>query len=85
MHKKKYTSLKERVSSDDRTAFISELLRFFSHEYNVEIGNFEGEELFELFCEKAGPIFYNQGIVDAQKFFRKRMHEIDDDIAGILL
>lgn len=75
--------LKGRIPLEHRTEFLAKLQKFLIDEYELDLGEFEAEELFEFFCEKIGPLFYNSGILDARKFMEQRFAEATEDLVAI--
>ncbi len=75
--------LKGRIPVEHRMEFLAKLQNFLNEEYELDLGEFEAEELFEFFCEKIGPLFYNSGIIDARKFMEQRFVEATEDLVTI--
>jgi len=75
--------LKGRIPLEHRMEFLANLQKFLIGEYELELGEFEAEELFDFFCEKIGPMFYNSGIQDARKFMEQRFVEATEDLVTI--
>lgn len=75
--------LKSRIPLEHRTEFLAKLQKFLIDEYELDLGEFEAEEIFEFFCEKIGPLFYNSGILDARKFMEQRFAEATEDLVAI--
>ena len=44
--------LKGRIPLEHRMEFLAKLQEFLIDEYELDLGEFEAEELFEFFCEK---------------------------------
>ncbi len=82
-NEKTYNMLKNRIPLEQRMEFLSILQKFLSDEYELELGEFEAEEMFGFFCEKIGPLFYNSGIMDARKFMEQRFVEATEDLVTI--
>ncbi len=52
-------------------------------ELDVEIGAFEAGDLVRRLTETIGPVFYNQGLKDAQALLRARLDTITDAIEAL--
>ena len=75
--------LKGRISLEHRMEFVAKLQKFLIDEYELGLGEFEAEELFEFFCEKIGPLFYNSAILDARNFIEQRFVEATEDLVQL--
>lgn len=82
-NEKNIDTLKGRIPLEYRKEFLVKLQKFLLDEYELDLGEFEAEELFEFFCEKIGPLFYNSGIMDARKFMEQRFLEATEDLVTI--
>ncbi|HYE44844.1 MAG TPA: DUF2164 domain-containing protein [Caulobacter sp.] len=52
-------------------------------EYEFEIGQFETMDLLDFLAETLGPIYYNQGLYDAQALIRARADDIIEAVQAI--
>lgn len=75
--------VKGRIPLEHRMDFLKRLQKYLTDDYNLELGEFEAEELFEFFCEHLGPVFYNSGVLDARKFLEQRFEEASEDLVAI--
>ena len=67
-------------SSVQKAAIVSKIQRYFDHELDQEIGDFDAEFLLDFFAEKIGGYFYNQGLEDAQTALSAQMDNINEAI-----
>lgn len=52
------------------------LKKYFSTELDLEIGDLKAKLLLDYFLKEVGPFAYNQGVKDAEKFFRQRLEDL---------
>ncbi len=69
------------LSSEQKDAAIKEIKRYFFSERDEEIGDLAAGLLLEFFCEKIGPMVYNQAVFDVQGYLQEKTEEIE----GLLL
>ncbi|HZZ18190.1 MAG TPA: DUF2164 domain-containing protein [Opitutaceae bacterium] len=67
------------LNKQDRESAIASLRRFFSKELESEITELHARLLLDYFLKEIGPFSYNQGVKDAEAFFRARI----EDLPGI--
>lgn len=53
-----------------------EIIRYFSVERDEDIGELSAELFLDFITEKIGPVFYNQGIRDAQAFLSEKLEDL---------
>ncbi|HEX3020102.1 MAG TPA: DUF2164 domain-containing protein [Chitinispirillaceae bacterium] len=82
---KNIDTIKGRIPLEMRMEFLTDVQKYLNDEYDVEIGEFEAEEMFDFFCQKLGPLFYNSGVLDARKFMEQRFVEATEDMVQIEL
>jgi len=75
---KKLTLDKER-----RAELVGRLQRYFVDELEQGIGVMPAERLIEFVAESLGPLYYNQGLSDAQAVFAKALDDVNDSIYGL--
>lgn len=81
--KKNTTALFTKINPELRKELVDKTRVYLSNEHEVEIGDFEVEELIGFILEIAAPPVYNQGVEDAKSFFEGRFQEITEDIVQI--
>ncbi len=52
-------------------------------EHDLELGQFDTLDLLDFLAETLGPIYYNQGLYDAQVVLRKRADDLVEAVAAI--
>lgn len=72
-----------RLSREDHAWLAERLQSYFSTELDQEIGNMDAGFLIDFFAETAGPVFYNQGLRDAQALLGRKLEDIADDLSAM--
>jgi uncharacterized protein (DUF2164 family) len=74
-----------KIELDCKTAEVlaAAVAQHLKEELEVEIGVFEAGDLVRILAERIGPVFYNQGLKDAQALLRARLETITDAIEGL--
>jgi len=71
------------LSIQEKEIIVQKIQDYFTEELDQEIDQFDAEFLLEFFLKKIGPVFYNQGLHDAQAVLMKRLDSITDAIYDI--
>jgi uncharacterized protein (DUF2164 family) len=58
-----------------RDELVQKFQHYFEQELETELGQFDGEFLLDFIIKQAGPVFYNQGLADAQRLLSEK-HKI---------
>ena len=77
--KSKKTTFFTKITPQQRDRFVLNTQEFINAEYDVEVGEFDIEEIFELFLEEVGSAIYNQGSDDMKSFLSSRFNDSLDD------
>ena len=72
-----------RLSKEDRAWLAERIQSYFSTELEQEIGNMDAGFLIDFFAETAGPVFYNQGLRDAQALMTRKTEDIADELSAM--
>lgn len=67
-------------SADNKAQIVSKIKAYFREELDQDIGGFDAEFLVDFFAKEIGPIFYNQGLSDAQDLFSSKAEELEYQI-----
>jgi uncharacterized protein (DUF2164 family) len=59
---------------------IASIERYFSEHMDEPIGNVAAGGLLKFLVEEIGPVFYNQGVADAQENLQARVAELDVEV-----
>ena len=81
MNKKKKSKLDffTTITPESRDRFILQTQEFLQREYDIEVGNFDIEEIIEFALEEFGSAIYNQGSDNMKEFIRARFNDSLDD------
>ncbi|MBX3478769.1 MAG: DUF2164 family protein [Caulobacter sp.] len=73
------------IALDRQTTEILErkLRQHLQDEYGFELGQFEALDLIDWLAETLGPLWYNQGLYDAQAILRKKSDDLIEAVAEI--
>lgn len=82
-NKRSTSDLKNRLDLNARFKFLQDLQQYLLNEFDVELGEFEAEEILTFFCENLGPAIYNSGVNDARKYMERRFEEAVEDLGQI--
>ncbi len=55
---------------------LASLRRYFREELEVEIGEMRAKFLLDYFLKEIAPLAYNQGVKDAEMFFRGKIEDL---------
>jgi uncharacterized protein (DUF2164 family) len=65
-----------KFSKDESDRIVSKVKKYFSDEFDQNIGSFEAEFLIDFFAKEIGPYLYNRGLSDAQNLFSEKAEEV---------
>lgn len=71
------------LSREERAAAQGAIQRYFRDEHSLELGNLGADLVIDFFAEKLGPVFYNQGLYDAEAAIRMRAEELGESILSL--
>ncbi len=72
-----------KFSTKQRGDIVAELQNYFENELEIELGQFDADFLLDFISKKLGPVFYNQGVRDAQKLIENKVLDISDELYQI--
>lgn len=64
------------LSKEQKRQAIQEIKLYFASERDEEIGDLAGEILLDFITEKIGPYYYNQAIMDIQKYMNEKVEDM---------
>ena len=70
---------KFQIGKEKRSEMITLVKAYFLKERDEEIGDLGASFLLDFFIDNLAPEFYNQGVMDAQKYMAERL----EDLLGI--
>lgn len=50
--------------------------KFFREEYELELSGMRAKHLLDYFLKEIGPFAYNQGVKDAESYFRTKVEDL---------
>ena len=65
-----------KLSSDQQKFAIHQLQKYFMQERDEEISELSSMLLLDFISQKLGPMFYNKGIEDSQRFMSERVEDL---------
>lgn len=71
---------KIEFTQDEKELLARKIQMYFSEELNQEIGGFDAQFLLDFFAEEIGPLWYNQGLQDAQAVIDEQVANVSDAI-----
>lgn len=72
-----------KLSKEDHAWLADRIQSYFQTELDQEIGNMDAGFLIDFFAETAGPVFYNQGLRDAQALLGRKLEDVSDELAAM--
>lgn len=70
-------------SKAERAALGETIRRYFADELDQEIGGLQAEMVLDFMAETLGPVFYNQGLIDAEAALMKKMDDFSEAIRAL--
>jgi uncharacterized protein (DUF2164 family) len=74
---------KIELPKEAREAAARTLSKYLKDELDLEVNGFDAMFLADFVTERLGPLFYNQGVYDAQAVLSKRADEIGEAILAL--
>lgn len=74
----------DRLSADEKSKAVSDIIHFFEEERNEEIGQIAASQVLDFFMEAVSPLIYNKGILDAKSALQSRIEEANYDLDELL-
>ena len=66
------------VSKEQQAEIVESLRRFAAEELDAEWSEVRAGFVLEYFLKEIGPLLYNQGVEDAQKFLRRAVEDLPE-------
>ncbi|MCA3692408.1 DUF2164 domain-containing protein [Aquidulcibacter sp.] len=63
-----------------RKEAVTSLEQYCAENFDEPVGNLAIEALFDFMAAEIGPLFYNQGVKDAQAHIQGTLTDLDQDI-----
>jgi uncharacterized protein (DUF2164 family) len=74
---------KIEIEKHTREAMVQALSRYLKAELDVEVSGFDAQFLLDFVAETLGPLFYNQGLYDAETVLRDRLEHAADAVLAL--
>jgi uncharacterized protein (DUF2164 family) len=55
---------------------VASIQRYFAEELEMELNEMRAKFLLDYFLKEVGPLAYNRGVRDAERFFRERIEDL---------
>lgn len=72
---------KVELTKEQKKQAIKDIRAYFASDRDEEIGDLAAELILDFIAEKLGPYFYNQAIIDIQKYMSEKV----EDMYGFML
>ena len=72
-----------KLSKEEHAWLTERIQSYFSSELDQDIGNMDAGFLIDFFAETAGPVFYNQGLRDAQTLLNRKLEDVTDELSAM--
>lgn len=64
------------LSTEEVKAILPSIQRYMREEFELEIGEMSAGFLLKYFLLEVGPLAYNKGVEDAERFFRQKVEDL---------
>lgn len=64
------------LTSQEKDEAVASLRRYFTSELEVELSELRAKLLLDYVLQEIGPLAYNRGVQDAEKFLRLRLEDL---------
>ena len=64
------------LTAQENEEAIRSLKKYFAAEAGEEMGDLRAKLLLDYILKEIGPLAYNRGVQDAEKFFRTRLEDL---------
>lgn len=65
-----------RLNAEQKKAMAAAIKAFFQNERDEEIGNLAAMLFVDFILKEFGPVFYNQGVADANRYMLERVEDM---------
>ena len=71
-----YGGVATELSKQETEQIIASIRRFFREELEVDLGELRARQVLDYFLKEVGPFAYNQGVKDAESYFRAKVEDL---------
>jgi len=68
-----------KLPPEDLDSVVYSIQKYLAAEFDQDVSAMKAKFLLEFFLQEIGPFAYNQGVNDAERFFREKL----EDLPGI--
>jgi uncharacterized protein (DUF2164 family) len=65
-----------KLTKNETQGAIPSIQRYFKEEFEIEITEMRAGFVLDYFLKEIGPFAYNNGVRDAEKFFREKLEDL---------
>jgi uncharacterized protein (DUF2164 family) len=69
-----------KFSEEEKNQLVTKIQRYFNHELDQDIGQFDAEFLLDFFSNEVGNYYYNRGLFDAQVIISGKLENIAETV-----
>jgi uncharacterized protein (DUF2164 family) len=67
-----------QIPAEDLDAALFSIQKYLAEEFDQDVSAMKAKLLLDFFLQEIGPLAYNQGVGDAERYFREKI----EDLAG---
>ncbi len=71
------------LSTDEKANVVAKIQRYLQDELDCEAGQFDTEFFLDFLNKELAPVYYNQGLFDAQTILANKIETINEAISEI--
>ena len=64
------------LNKEESASAVASLQRYFREEFEMELSEMRAKFLLKYFLQELGPFAYNQGVRDAEAYFRSKVEDL---------
>lgn len=65
-----------KLRAEDLDAATYSIQKYLAEEFDQDVSAMKAKFLLEYFLQEIGPFAYNQGVADAERFFREKLEDL---------
>ena len=65
-----------QLPPEDLDAALHSIQKYMDEEFDQNVGSMKARFLLDYFLKEFGPFAYNQGVADAERYFRERLEDL---------
>lgn len=72
-----------KLTSEEKALIVPKLITYLTAEFDLEVGQFDGEFLLDFFVKEAGAVLYNRGLADAHAALAQHIDSFSEVIYAL--